>query len=75
MHRIPKAWSPYLIALLMGLSMGVVMSFVMTLVNVGFTDDFVLKWLRAFGIGASIGIPTALIVGPVITKLVNKMID
>jgi hypothetical protein len=73
MAKINKKYTPYLTAVFMGLSMGVMMSFVMTAINAGFADGFFLKWLKAFGGGVSIGIPTALLLSKHIQTLVQKI--
>jgi hypothetical protein len=73
--KINPKYSPYLFAFFMGASMGIVMSFLITAINVGFTQDFLFRWLKAFGIGASVGIPTAVLVSPFIAKLVNRLIN
>ncbi len=58
----------------MGLSMGVIMSFVMTWVNLGLVEGFLIKWAKAFAVGASVGIPTAIVVVPLVTKRLQKMV-
>jgi len=59
----------------MGLSMGFMMSFVMTAINAGFGPGFLFKWIKAFGGGVSIGIPTALILSPHIQNLVRQLTE
>jgi hypothetical protein len=49
------------------------MSFVMTLVNVGLNDKFLLAWFKAYVIGISIGIPTAIVVSPLINKWIGRV--
>jgi hypothetical protein len=73
MAKMDKKYVPYLTALFMGLSMGVMMSFVMTTINAGFGEGFFLKWLKAFGGGVSISIPTALLLSKRIQTLVQKI--
>lgn len=72
--RIKRKYLPFVTAVCMGLSMGLVMSFVMTIVNVGWVDDFLIRWLKAFAVGALIGVPIALVVVPVVTKQLQKMV-
>ncbi|MFP4242220.1 MAG: DUF2798 domain-containing protein [Chitinispirillaceae bacterium] len=60
-------------ALIMSVSMGFVMSLVMTLVNVGLRENFHLIWLKAFGIGLTVSVPTGMIVGPFARKITRKL--
>lgn len=60
-------------ALIMSLSMGFVMSLVMTFVNVGYSDKFFLIWLRAFGIGITVSVPTGMVVGPIARKITRRV--
>lgn len=52
--------------------MGLMMSGVMTLINVGMAPNFFNAWGKSFLGGIIIGIPTALIVSPIVTRLVNR---
>ncbi|MBC7935518.1 MAG: DUF2798 domain-containing protein [Rhizobacter sp.] len=61
------------IAVCMGLCMGLVMSLVMTLANIGLVRGFFIKWMNAFAVGASIGIPLAMVVVPFVTKQLQKI--
>jgi Protein of unknown function (DUF2798) len=73
--KIEKKYRPYLSAIGMGLSLGLMMSFVMTWVNVGMTDNFLLAWGKAYLVGISIGIPTAIMVAPFINTWAEKITE
>ncbi|GEM_PF-2373236 len=51
--KIRRKYLPFITAVAMGLSMGVIMSFVMTWVNLGLVEGFLIKWAKAFAVGAS----------------------
>jgi hypothetical protein len=53
-----------LVSFMVALGMSLVMSFVMVLVNLGFSEEFLVTWLRAWIIGLSVGFPTAAIIVP-----------
>ncbi|MCO4892414.1 MULTISPECIES: DUF2798 domain-containing protein [Cupriavidus] len=60
------------------LSMGVVttgiISFALLALNVGFTEDFALTWLRSWGVGYVIVIPAILLVGPRLQARVERWV-
>jgi len=60
------------------LSMGVVttgiISFALLALNIGFTGEFVLTWLRSWGLGYVIVIPAILLVGPRLQAQVERWV-
>ncbi|WP_373380078.1 DUF2798 domain-containing protein [Cupriavidus nantongensis] len=60
------------------LSMGVVttgiISFALLALNIGFTEVFVLTWLRSWGVGYVIVIPAILLVGPRLQARVERWV-
>lgn len=56
-------------SLLMGAMMIFVMTFVITLVNVGYSDAFLLTWMKAFVIAYVVGVPVIFFLAPVARKL------
>jgi hypothetical protein len=71
--EISKRYYGLLFGVLMGIFMALVMSLVMTIVNVGIVPNFLSIWLRAFLVGAGIGIPTAVIISPRVRQIVDKI--
>lgn len=53
--------------------MSTIMSFVITVVNLGFVDNFFYKWGEAFFVGFAIALPTALVVVPIARKISDKI--
>ena len=70
--KISKKYSGLLFGVLMGVFMALVMSFFMMLINVGLIPNFPLIWVRAFGVGAGIGIPTAILISRYVRRIVDK---
>lgn len=61
------------------LSMGVVttgiISFTLLALNLGFTRDFALVWLRSWGLAYLIVIPAILLIGPRLQAQVDRLIQ
>ena len=74
MIKFSEKQRPIIIGTLMGLSLSLIMSFTMTVVMVGFTPIFIRAWFTGFVIGSIVSIPTSLILGPIIAKIVESMI-
>ncbi len=63
-----KKYYKYIFAGVMSLFMGLFMSFVMTVVNIGFVDDLLSIWAKAFIIGTCVAFPTAILIAPLANK-------
>jgi hypothetical protein len=61
-------------ALIMGSVTTAIISYTLIYLNIGFSDKFLKVWLRSWGISYLIVIPVILIAGPIIQKLVDKML-
>ena len=59
-------------ALLTSFFMVVAMSFAMTLINVGFTKEFLFVYLRSVAISYCIAFPVSFFVVPLVRKIVNR---
>ncbi|MFK0088569.1 DUF2798 domain-containing protein [Pseudomonas sp. NPDC090755] len=61
------------------LSMGVVttgiISFTLLALNLGFSKDFALVWLRSWGLAYLIVIPAILLIGPRLQAQVDRLIQ
>ena len=73
--KFSKRYYGVLFGILMGTFMSLVMSFVMTVVNVGIVPKLPSIWLRAFLIGAGVGIPTAIVVSTRVRQIVDKITE
>ena len=60
------------------LSMGAVttgiISFVLLALNLGFSNEFALSWLRSWAIGYLIVIPAILLIGPRLQAQVDRLV-
>jgi len=60
------------------LSMGIVttgiISFVLLALNLGFSNEFALAWLRSWAIGYLMVIPAILLIGPRLQAQVDRLI-
>ena len=74
MVKFSAKYKPIITGILMGLSLSFIMSFTMTVVMVGFAPIFMRAWFNGFVIGSLVSIPTSLILGPIIAKVVESMI-
>jgi predicted membrane channel-forming protein YqfA (hemolysin III family) len=61
-------------SLLMGAMMIFVITFVITLVNVGYSDAFLLTWMKAFVIAYVVGVPAIFFLAPVARKLTAGLV-
>jgi Protein of unknown function (DUF2798) len=71
--KIPRRFAGLLMGLLMALSMGLIMSFVVTLINLGLGDNFVMEWMTAYAGTLPFGLPTAVLVTPIVKSLVDRI--
>jgi hypothetical protein len=61
-------------AVLMGVVTTGIISFVLLALNRGFSDHFVLAWLRSWGLAYLIVIPAILVIGPRLQAQIDKRI-
>jgi len=71
--KIKKKYSWILFAFFMSLMMSFSISFVLTLINAGLIPDFPSVWMRGFIIGFIVALPIALIVVPIMQKVVDSL--
>jgi hypothetical protein len=61
-------------SLLMGVVTTGIISFVLLALNLGFTTEFALTWLRSWAIGYAIVIPAILLIGPRLQAQVRRLV-
>lgn len=59
---------------LMALLMSCLMSFLISVLNVGFVNNILTIWLKAWGVSFIIAFPAVMLVTPVVRKLVSLAI-
>lgn len=62
-------------ALLMGAVTTGVISFSILALNIGLSPNFVLVWLRSWGIAYAIVVPVILLIGPRVQAQVDRLIS
>lgn len=61
-------------ALLMGIVTTGIISFVLMALNVGFSEMFVLLWLRSWGTAYVVVVPAILLIGPALQAQIDRLI-
>ncbi len=69
----PKKYSNLLFILVMGFGMSLLMTLIITYINTGMDNEYVDRFLKAWSVSLPIAIIAALLVGPPIKKLVDKI--
>jgi hypothetical protein len=62
-----------IVSLGMCVFMSVLMSFVMTLVSIGFSDEFIPAWLKGVAIGFCVALPLSFLIPILMNKLCDKL--
>jgi len=65
--------SKILFGIFMAGMMALAMSFVMVWINVGMNSHFFFIWMKSFGLGFIVAVPTSIITAPIAQRLVNKL--
>jgi hypothetical protein len=61
--------------LLMGIVTTGIISFVLLALNLGFSNEFALAWLRSWAIGYVVVIPAILLLGPRLRAQVDRLVN
>ena len=70
-----KKYSNFLFAFFMAVIMSFFMTFIISYLNIGFREDFIFMWLKAWLAGMFIAFPASLIATPIARKLTEKCVD
>ena len=70
---IPKKYFDLIFILIMGFGMSLLMTLIITYINTGMDKDYINRFLKAWMVSLPIAIIAALILGPPIKKLVDKI--
>jgi hypothetical protein len=62
-------------ALSMGIITTGIISFSLIAINLGFTDNFLKIWIKSWAMGYVLVVPTILIIGPQVQKIINRTIQ
>ena len=69
----PKKYSNLLFILIMGFGMSLLMTLIITYINTGMDSEYINRFFKAWVVSLPIAIIAALILGPPIKKLVDKI--
>ena len=69
----PKKYFDLIFILIMGFGMSLLMTLIITYINTGMDKDYINRFLKAWMVSLPIAIIAALILGPPIKKLVDKI--
>lgn len=61
-------------SIIMGAMMVFLMTFVITLVNIGWSEQFFSSWMKAFGIAYLVAIPVIFFLAPMARKMAGKLL-
>lgn len=61
-------------AFFMALLMSCLMSFVISVFNVGFDENILTIWLKAWSFAFAVAFPSVMLVSPIVRKLVNLVL-
>ena len=70
---LPKKYFDLIFILIMGFGMSLLMTLIITYINTGMDKDYINRFLKAWVVSLPIAIIAALILGPPLKKLVDKI--
>ena len=70
---ISKKYSNLLFILIMGFGMSLLMTLIITFINTGMDNEYIDRFFKAWSVSLPIAIIAALVLGPPIKKLVDKI--
>ena len=70
---LPKKYFDFIFILIMGFGMSLLMTVIITYINTGMDKDYINRFLKAWVVSLPMAIIAALILGPPIKKLVDKI--
>jgi len=72
---IARRYQPIVFAFFMALLMSCLMSFVISVANLGFVNNILFIWLRAWAFAFTIAFPAIILVAPVVRRLVDIVLE
>jgi len=70
----PQKKFHFVFSLVMGATMVFLMTFVITLINVGWVENFFQMWIKAFGIAYVIVVPVIFFLAPMARKITGRLL-
>ena len=73
--KLNKKFEPYIFTIIMAFGMILMMSFIISLMNIGFVDNFFLIWIRAWMPAFFIALIPAFFMGKLAKFVLSRIID
>ncbi|MDR6104329.1 hypothetical protein QE369_004526 [Agrobacterium larrymoorei] len=73
--RLPARYGAILMPMVLSILMTFVVSLIATVRAIGFTEDFMIRWLPAWGLSWFVAFPTLLLVLPLVRRIVNALVE
>ncbi|MDQ1185150.1 hypothetical protein QE408_002293 [Agrobacterium larrymoorei] len=73
--RLPARYGAILMPMVLSVLMTFVVSLIATVRAIGFTEDFMIRWLPAWGLSWFVAFPTLLLVLPLVRRIVNALVE
>lgn len=74
MKKLPKRFYNLTFSLLMAIMMSAVMSFVVTSYNLGFSEQLIWSWLKAWRLAFFTAFPILMVVSPLVRRFTAKIV-
>ncbi len=75
MKKLPKRYTPLMMALFMSFLMSVFMSGFITMVNTGISGDYLFRWAKAWTLAMPCAFVVAYFARPVVMRLVGATVE
>ena len=75
MPKLPASKQQLVFSIFTAGMMAFVMTFCITLINIGFTADFFLRWMKAYGAAFIIAVPAIYVIAPIARRLTACMVE
>ena len=73
--RLPARYGAVLMPMVLSILMTFVVSLIATIRAIGLTEDFLARWLPAWGLSWLVAFPTLLLVLPLVRRIVNALVE
>ena len=73
--RLPARYGAILMPMVLSILMTFVVSLIATIRAIGLTEDFLARWLPAWGLSWLVAFPTLLIALPIVRQIVGFLVE
>lgn len=75
MAKLPASKQQLVFSIFTAGMMAFVMTFCITLMNIGFTADFFLRWMKAYAAAFIIAVPAIYVIAPIARRLTACLVE